>query len=346
MALGQAWIACMALATRFEEARRPLPPAAQEERPLVIRVAPPVADSAVPQSARVPVLPPLPPPPVAAETITPTPLVTPDVGDSRAKGLLEGARAARVGGDMGKAIVKLEEALSLTPNDPRLLYEMGMVHEQMGVFDKAASYYQRVFDMGVTGSGSLYAQAAKKLRDGFDTPDAMVGKLSLGRVQIFKDTRDPAQEKVVLTVPVQKNPSETIDPSSVSLEVRFFNRTNRGEIIPLEDQNKEWVAAPRWLDDSVDWEDGEESLRVVYSVPKKSSQDEHLFGTRSYYGQVVILQYGNQILDVQAWPRELAARINTPGAVPTAADDGPAPLFQDSLPDFDPAIPLLPSKKK
>ena len=58
-----------------------------------------------------------------------------------------------------------------------------------------------------------------------------------------------------------------------------------------------------------DWAGGEESLRMNYVIPSQDSQTEHLFGARTYYGQVVSLLYKGEILDVQAWPRDLAAKI-------------------------------------
>ena len=87
---------------------------------------------------------------------------------------------------------------------------------------------------------------------------------------------------------------------------------------------------------------GEESLRMTYTIPPQDNQTEHLFGERTYYGQVVSLLYKNEVLDVQAWPRDLAARI--PRSPTTAPGDTLLPEFQDKLPpDFDPANPLLPA---
>ena len=58
---------------------------------------------------------------------------------------------ARVAGDMGRAIIKLEEALDQSPDDPSVRYELGLVHEQMGVFDIAASHYREGFRNGRLG---------------------------------------------------------------------------------------------------------------------------------------------------------------------------------------------------
>jgi tetratricopeptide (TPR) repeat protein len=241
---------------------------------------------------------------------------------------------------MGLAIVKLEEALSQSPDDPSVHYELGLVHEQMGVFDTAAAHYEKVFQMGVSGAGSLYGLAAAKLRDGFEQPDAMLGKLALGRVRIFNDPKDAAGQRVILTIPVQRAPDGEIDVAEIAVSVTFFNRTSKGEIVQLE--NKSWVTE-QWVSMPFDWVGGEESLRMTYVIPAQDGQTEHLFGGRSYYGQVVSLLYKGEILDVQAWPRDLAARI--PKAASANLGDPMLPEFQDSMPPgFDPNLPLLPSK--
>lgn len=336
MAMVQIVIGGMALATRFEQNKEVRIVEKAVSQPVIVRVpaaAPPTAVPAGPSPvAAIPAPPPLPPP---------TPLEAPVVADPRAERLVNEAREARVAGDMGLAILKLEEALGQSENEAQVYYELGMVHEQMGVFDIAASHYQKVFQMGVTGAGSLYQAAAAKLRDGFEQADAMLGKMALGRVRIFNDVNHPDGQRVVLTIPVSKAPGEEIDVDQVSVAVIFFNKTNRGEILQLEDHSASW-AQMRWLSEPVDWSGGEETLRMDYQIPPQDAQTEHLFGGRAYYGQVVMLHYGDQILDVQAWPRDLAARIPKQDA--RAQGDFLLPEFQDSLPpDFDPELPLLPA---
>jgi len=269
----------------------------------------------------------------------PSPLSEPEVADAEAARLLKEAREARVGGDMGKAIVKLEQALHHAPGEPSLLYELAVVHEQMGIFDQAALYYEEVFRMGMSRAGALYEQAAAKLRDGFTQPADMLGKLSLGRVQIFNDPGKRQGEQVILTIPVQKAPNSEVEMDAIEVEVRFFNRTSRGEIKELADSS--WVASS-WISLPWDWAGGVERLRMTYSIPERDPATEHLFGEISYYGQVVTLSYGNEVLDVQAWPRDLAARVARQPS--NGFGQSPAPEFQDSLlPGFDPNIPLLPA---
>jgi hypothetical protein len=239
---------------------------------------------------------------------------------------------------MGRAIMKLEEAMGITRTEPAVLYELGMVHEQMGIFDKASDYYQKVFELGTSQAGSYYPLAAAKLRDGFEQPADMIGKLSLGRVQIFPVPDKRNGETVLLTIPVQKAPSFEADADQIEVSVVFFNRTNQGEIVQLEDES--WVKQ-KWITMPFEWAGGEEQLRMNYTIPPLDVQTEHLFGSRTYYGQVVTLRYKGEILDVQAWPRDLAGRL--PGAPATAQQDQLFPDFLDMLPpDFDPDLGVLP----
>jgi hypothetical protein len=337
MAFVQLLVAGMALATRFEESREVRIIEKEVPKPVVVRVPGP-APAGEPSVVSRPPLPPAPPEPEVPE-VKPTPLATPRVADPRSERMVNEAREARVAGDMGRAIVKLEEALEQSPEDPSVHYELGLVHEQMGVFDTAAAHYEKVFQMGVSGAGSLYALAAAKLRDGFQQADAMLGKLALGRVRIFNDPKHEGGQQVILTIPVQKAPADEIDVAEIAVSVIFFNRNTKGEILQLED--KSWVTE-RWVTLPFDWAGGEESLRMTYVIPRQDVQTEHLFGARTYYGQVVSLLYKGEVLDVQAWPRDLAARI--PKA-PAAGQGSPLPPdFQDSLPpDFDPEVGVLPS---
>lgn len=344
IAFVQLLVAGMALAAKFDQSRQVRYIEKEVPRTVVIRVPTASLDLEIasnPVVSRPPSDRPAAAAPVMPE-IAPTPVSTPKIADPRSERLVKEARQAYVSGDMGLAVVKLEEAQSISPEDPNVHYELGRVHELMGVFDVAAAHYEKVFQMGVSGAGSLYELAAGKLRDGFEQPDAMLGKLSLGRVRIFNDAHNEDGQRVILTIPVMRAPAEEIDTNELAVSVTFFNKTSKGEIIQLED--KSWVKE-QWITMPFDWSGGEEDLRMTYQIPSQDEATSHLFGERTYYGQVVSLMYKGEVLDVQAWPRDLAARIaQAPAANPNGAL---LPEFQDTLPpDFDPNVPLLPPLKQ
>ena len=340
MAIAQLLVAAMALATRFEESREVKIIEKPVATPVVVRV-PSAAPVEQPGKAVIPITP-TPPPlrpiaPIPTRLPDPTPVHEPEIADPRAEKLFREAREARVAGDMGKAIVKLQEADTQSPDSPSIYYELGLVHEQMGVYDVATTHYQKIFEMGISQAGKFYDLAARKLRDGFDKPDAMLGKLSLGRVRIFKNSNHKNGEQIYLTIPVQKAPTEEIDITELAVSVVFFNRNAKGDIVQLEDNS--WVSQ-QWLNLPFDWFGGEESLRMIYTIPKPEGTDDPLFGSVSYYGQTVSLVYKGETMAVQAWPSDLYARMPRGGP----SDGGSMqPEFQDSLPpDFNPDAPLLP----
>ena len=348
-AFAQVWIASLSVMGRLQQAAKPEIIEKEIIRHVVVRMpadsTESMQESAIVSrppaaAATVPAAPARPPASIPEELLpAPRPLSTPAIADPVSERLVREAREARVAGDMGRAIVKLEEALGNTPQEPAVLFELGVVHEQMGVFYRASDFYQKVFELGTSGAGSYYESAAVKLRDGFENPADNIGKLSLGRVRIFESPDKSNGQTVILTIPIQKSPSFEAQDDLLEVSVNFFNRTTKGEIIQLEDDSwvrKEWASMP------FDWAKGEELLRMTYTIPPQDRQTEHLFGVRSYYGQVVSLSYQGEILDVQAWPRDLAARL--PGTPARANENNQFPDFIDSLPNnFDPDLGMLPS---
>ena len=332
VAFSQLLIAGMALAVRIEEGREVRIVEREVEKLVPIRISVPVAPQVKPVERKAPELPPVPEPQDHG---------IPVIADPVSERLVKEGRTARIAGDMGLAIVKLEEALADSPEDPTVLFELGIVHETMGVYGEASRYYEEVFRLGVSGAGDLYEAAAAKLRDGFEQPTDMLGKIALGRVRIFNDVNGREGQRVVLSVPVQKAPGEEIEADEIEVAVTFFNKTNKGKIVQLEDGS--W-AVPSWVSLPFDWAGGEETLRMNYLIPKRDAQTAHLFGELAYYGQVVTLTYKGEVLDVQAWPRDLAARIGqvAPQGGNGNANDFPEFLEEDMLPpNFDPDIPLL-----
>lgn len=347
VALAELLVAGLALATRLEDARQVRIVEKEVLKPVVLRVpaASPEATAGAttsrpPQPAATTATPVTTAPPAADPLPAPTPVQTPPIADARSERLVTDARACRVAGDMARAMIKLEEALGQSPDDPAVHYELGLIHEQMGVFDTASDHYNKVFQMGVSRAGSLYTMAAAKLRDGFAQPRDMLGKLALGRVGVFNNTKHPDGQQVILTIPVNKGTDDALDVSKMEVRVLFFNRNSKGDILQLEDNS--WTK-DQWTSLPIDWAGGEETLRITYTIPPQDEQTEHLFGDRVYYGQVVSLLYDGEVLDVDAWPRDLAARV--PNQAGPQTDDMPPPGLEDALPpDFNQDIPLLPTR--
>lgn len=340
VAFAELLVAGLALATRLEDAREVRIVEKEVLKPVVVRVPAATQETTAGAATSRPPAPADPRPAPADPLPAPTPVQTPPIADARAERLVTDARSCRVAGDMARAMIKLEEALAQSPDDPAVHYELGLIHEQMGVFDTASNHYNKVFQMGVSRAGSLYTMAAAKLRDGFSQPRDMLGKLALGRVGVFNNPKHPDGQQVILTIPVNKGTDDAIDVSKMEVRVLFFNRNSKGEILQLEDNS--WTK-DQWTSLPIDWAGGEETLRMTYTIPPQDEQTEHLFGDRVYYGQVVSLLYDGEVLDVDAWPRDLAARV--PNQAGPQSGDLPPPGLEDALPpDFNQDIPLLPTR--
>lgn len=342
IAFAQLLVAGMGLAKRMERA--------QEVRiveklvPKIVTIAQPTIATPPPTEPLISELPPLPDP-------TPLPparaLTAPRIADPLVEKLVNEARAARVQGDVASAIIKLGDAREKSPDDPSILYELGLVFESMAIHDsrqadQAADCFQAVFDMGTMGAGALYQLAAQKLRDGIAMPDDLRGEMALGRVQIFKDENVEGGERVIITAPVSVAPGTTVDTGDISVSVKFFEAvTRRGkqEIVPLAEGHASTTESYPTL--PFDFALGEELVRVTYQTHAEDLQQIHLYGRRKYYGQVVELIYKGEVIDSQAWPRHLASR------------SGGNSRFNDSMPEFitedmidvDPANPLLPARE-
>ncbi len=339
MAFLQLLVAGIALGARFEATRQVR--IVEKEVTKIVMVPAPAKIPSAPEA--VVARPPLPDPPTttlpaAAALPPPSPLPTPTIADPRSEQLLTEARQARVAGDMGLAIVKLEEARGRSPEDPNIQFELGLVHEAMGVFDVAIEHYDKVYQMGVAGAGTLFERAGAKLRDGFEA-EVLLGKLALGHVRILNDPNYETGQRVILSIPVVKAPGVEIELKDLTILVEFFNRSTRDGIIPLEDTS--WVSQ-KWVSERFEWVGDEETLRMTYLIPKLDEANEHLFGERTYYGQVVSLLYNGEVLDVQAWPRDLAARSRQKAAAGPDVPRAPELLDKDNLPpDFDPNLPMV-----
>jgi hypothetical protein len=337
MAFCQLLVAGLSLGARLEASRQ----VRVVEKEVIKVVAVPAASRPGEVPAAVVTRPPVPvavAPTAASSNLPPArPLQTPPVADPVTERLVTEAKQARVASDMGLAILKLEEAKGRSPGDPVVLFELGLTHEAMGVFDTASDYFAEVVQLGATEAGTLYVRANAKLRDGFQV-EAPTGKLKLGRVQVFNNPEHQDGLQTILTIPVETAPGVEIDPLDLSITVEFFNRSKRDGIVPREDNT---VVTEKWVSEPCDWADGEETLRMTYLIPTRDQATDHLFGEVSYYGQVVSLHYQGEVVDLQAWPPALAARSRERA---TAPQDPQTPEFFDPTnppPDFDPNHPMV-----
>lgn len=346
IAFGQLLAAGMAVAVRVERAQE-----VRVEEKVVTRwltATPTTPKPQAPVVAKAPASPAsaLPPPLAPTPLPPPRPLAAPPIEDPVVERLVNEARTARIADDMATAINKLDAARDIAPQDPSVLYEMGLTYEHMTAVDprfadQAADAYQAVYDLRTAGAGALFELAAAKLRDGIAMPGDMRREMALGRARIFEDDAFEDGQRVLLDIPVQAAPGTEINADDLVVKVNFFDSTKKGgkeEILPAAEGLCQTLFD--WVSGGFDFLGGEELLRVTYILPPQELQQDHLFGKRSYYGYTVELYYKEELLDSQAWPRHLSSRN---AAQQPRPNDTPEFITEDMI-EIDPGNPLLPSK--
>jgi len=301
----------------------------------IITVAPEVAPPTV---ASVPTPKPveLPPLPEATTLPPPRPLSIPAIADPVVEQKVGEARKARVADDMATAITKVEAALELAPKDPNVLYEKALIYEKMAAADpalanQAADSYQEILKLGTTGAGSLYALAGEKLAAGITMPADLRGQMALGTVQIYPDRDYEKGQRVVITVPVHAAPDIKLEENDLQVKVTFYDsimKNGKREIV--ETQTGVPQDRVEYPTGDFDFKSGEELVRFPYVLERDNLQQEHLFGKREYYGQVVELIYKGEVLDTAPWPRHLASRSNSAVAQQRPQSGNP----WDDMPEF------------
>ncbi len=266
---------------------------------------------------------------------TPT-LRTPSIADSEVERLVNEAREARLRDDIGAAVLKLEAAEQMAPSEPNVLYQFAEVFGAVGHYEKAADYYQKVFNLGPVAAGALYELASHKLSVGFKQALGMEGKMTLGRIRHFGDTRPDGGQRTILTIPVLAAPGQEIDGNKLSIQVTFYDKRN-GKVHQAtsdSDLSHKWITSP------LNWsESGEELLQYTYVIPPSDDRDIHLLGKRQHFGQVVELRYGGELLDHQAWPRTLAKQRKVQEASPLFI---PPEFLPEQINEANPLLPPLP----
>ncbi len=228
---------------------------------------------------------------------------TPSVSSRKERDLLLAARKARMSGDMRVVALKLNETLRLYPQSIHARYQLAEMYEFMGIYSKATTLYEFIFDQGVTAAGPLYSIAARKLRDGYGSRDSYRERLIIGHVDEFVDPSVTAGEKVTLTFPLIADPSADIDPKLVQVSIKTYDSLN-DEVVPALPSNQ---VTTQWQRNSQDWNhNGEEFLSATYYLPRsRKSKDLASLGARAYHGYLIELRYNDEIIDQVAWPRLL-----------------------------------------
>lgn len=250
--------------------------------------------------------------------------------ESRFDELITQARLLRERGDTYTAITRLREALALDGRNAMPLAEIALTYEKMGMSDKAAEHWRKVYDLG-ENAGVYYAAADAKMKasqaqallkampvaTAEPSPEtapsneaAAAGipqnaKIGLGSIS-RQDLPGSSEKKFTLRVPLNAKPRARIDVQDVAIQVFFYDivagRT-------LERTNAE--VTTRWSSPPPDWSDGDEEVLEVTYAQLPPAQGEAATD-RKFYGYVVRVYYKDALQDTRAEPTRLDQQFPAP----------------------------------
>lgn len=268
------------------------------------------------------------PPPAKPEPISATKL-NPPAGppENRFEELLQQGRALRERGDTNAALIRFREANLLNPSDAETIAQIAITYEKMGLADKAAENWRRIYDLG-PDAGTHYVLAESRLKlsqmqavasaqqstgaaaasgDGPVSPLRANATLGVGEI-VREERPDPAALlKFALQIPLKVQRGARVDVRDVDIHVLFYDQLDPKTVVQTgADVSYKFTTPP------VDWAKGEpETLEVQYDQPAplgKGPKHEE----RKYYGYVVRLYYKDELQDTRAEPESLNARFPAP----------------------------------
>jgi hypothetical protein len=240
-------------------------------------------------------------------------------------------------GDMSSAITKFKEAATVDTKSPLPLNELATTYDKMGLADKAAENWRKIYEMG--DSAGIYYQVAeaklkatqqRELRNvertapAPDTPvdksaaiDGIAAGAMLGLLKVTtEELHDEKSAKhFTLHVPIKARPKAHIEVKDLVLHILFYDI--------VDDQNVVQTTATvnfRWATPPADWVDTDtEELVVDYQLPKpeaRAAKKEN----RKYFGYIVRVYYKQQLQAATAEPERLAQQYPPPPTLQKETD--------------------------
>ncbi len=208
--------------------------------------------------------------------------------------------AAMTAGDMRRCILSFEQARTIEPNHPALLYYYALAFDKLLNPNRARELYMRLFQMR-DRAGSYFERASRRLTYGLEQPAAMRGKLSFGPHQVRHSYDEDEGESVSILLPVLLAPGEEVRPDDLYVTFQAFDIVN-GRKIEFARLAKPQMA---WEKGTPTWAEWEENLRIDYVVPPLTQEELEAYGDLKYYGFTAKLYYKGEPLDCISSPSAL-----------------------------------------
>ncbi len=277
------------------------------------------------------------PTPIERPFLPAIPDQAPSIPDPAVEKLVRDAHKAHSQGDLLAALIKLEEAEALAPNEPVVFYRKALLFEDMGQWERATNNYEKLFVMGPL-IGVYYHKSAFKLSHGINPEPSKQDLLVIGHI-LHRISSDGLHAK--LTIPIRSTANGEFDPTHINVIVHHYDLVD-GKKIETVPPSRASNKSERWLHEPVDWMEEEEIAEAVYTIPALTEAETHLFGERKYFGYVAELYYKNELIDQQAYPRRLHA-IHAEKQVDPSFDLPMDFPLDEALPNINPNNPLLPA---
>ena len=224
------------------------------------------------------------------------------IADPNVERLLNTGIELRASGNTLAALRTLQSAAEKLPDHPRIISEIAGTYSQMGLSDKAASYWERVYRLGEARAGAYFDMADMVLKgkqlELISRKDSL---LTISDVAELRDRKITAGERITLRVTIQANPGAQPAGADMALLVYFYDLVDGKRFLPsTADTSESYISAP------YDWQNGKtEAIEVTYYQPVFTPEQKRDLGERVYYGYIVELYYRDELQDVVAAPRKL-----------------------------------------
>lgn len=272
-------------------------------------------------------------------TPVPLPRETPQTLQmARVQHLVNLSRSLRERGDIATALTRLREALAISPRNPQIISEMAIAYEKMGLTDKAAEQWRRIYGLGEQ-AGIYYAAAEAKLL-AFELPTAPTIPISeptfegalqgeegapapierptllLGAVGTTEDTGNSQPlRQFKLRVPIHCVPGGKVSPDEVVIQVFFYDQFKDGSLAQTNAEvSSSWATR---LDEAgeeseINWSSAEgETLEISYAQvePEAGTRQQ---SKRNYFGYIVRVYYKGELNANTAEPSRLLKQFPAP----------------------------------
>ncbi|WP_205576114.1 tetratricopeptide repeat protein [Akkermansia muciniphila] len=238
--------------------------------------------------------------------------------------LVKAARYAQIEGDLKVAVVKLEQAMRLEPDNPVVLYYYGLTYEWLRNADKSREFFLKVYTQREK-AGKYFARAARHLQAGFSSPADLRGDMSFGTILEYRDPECPAGERVKLMVPILMKDGLNVRPEELRVIVQFFDKVNGKKV----EKTHAPEPSSRCVTEPADWADGEEIMEITYYMPPLTEEETIAYGSLKYYGYTAKLYYKGEPMDCHASPPVLflleQMNQSSPSGLPEIYDGGLLP---------------------